>query len=73
VLVANSRNKAELPHASEHLRSNIRTARVVAEMLSEQFFSPVGSREAGFYRYLRNGKSPTECFHYLTGRGILRK
>ena len=35
VLVANDSEKAELRHAAEHLRSNIVTSRVVAEIFSE--------------------------------------
>jgi hypothetical protein len=38
---------------------------VVAEIFGEQFFVPVGSCEARFYRYWRNRKSLTEYSHYL--------
>jgi hypothetical protein len=54
VLIANDSDKVEFGHASEHLACNIRTARVVAEVLGEQFFAPVRSRQARLDRYLRN-------------------
>jgi hypothetical protein len=58
VLVANSSNKAEFQHVPEYLGRNIRTARVIAEIVGERFFPAVWSREARFDRYLRNGESP---------------
>jgi hypothetical protein len=58
VLIANGSDKVEFRHASEHLACNIRTARVVAEVLGEQFFATVRSREARLDRYLRNGEIP---------------
>jgi hypothetical protein len=57
VLVANSSN-AEFQHVPEYLGRNIRTARVIAEIVGERFFPAVWSREARFDRYLRNGESP---------------
>jgi hypothetical protein len=58
VLFADSSDKAYVPHATEHLSCNIRTAGVVAEVFRQQFFTPIRSREARFDRYLRNGDSP---------------
>ena len=58
MLVANDSDSAELWHASEHLSGNIRTAWVVTDVFSKQFFAPVLSREARLDRYLRNGESP---------------
>ena len=58
MLVASDSDKAEFRHASEHLGSNIGTAWMVTEILSEQFFAPVRNREARLDRYLRNGESP---------------
>jgi len=58
VLVANGCEKAELHRASEHVGNKIRTSRVVAEILNEQFFAPVWSREARLDHYLTNGESP---------------
>jgi hypothetical protein len=58
VLIANDSDKVEFSHASEHLACNIRTARVVAEVLGEQFVVPVRSREARLDRYLRYGEIP---------------
>jgi hypothetical protein len=58
VLIANDSDKVEFGHASEHLACNIRTARVVAEVLGEQFFAPVRSLEARLDRYLRNREIP---------------
>jgi hypothetical protein len=58
VVIANGSDKVEFRHASEHLACKIRTARVVAEVLGEQFFAPVRSREARLDRYLRNGEIP---------------
>jgi hypothetical protein len=58
VLVAGGRHDADLSDATECVGSNIGTARMVAEIFSEQFFDPVRSREARFDRYLRNRGSP---------------
>jgi hypothetical protein len=58
VFVASDRDKAESRHVSEHLSSNIRTARVVTEKFCEEFFAPVRHHEARLDRYLRNGESP---------------
>ena len=58
VLVANGSNKAEFQHVPKYLGRNIRTARVIAEILGERFFPAVWSLEARFDRYLRNGESP---------------
>jgi hypothetical protein len=58
VLVANSCDKGELPRASEHVGSNIRASRVIAEIFGEQFFVPVWSLNARLDRYLRNGECP---------------
>ena len=58
VLVANDSDKAELREVSEHMSSNIRTARVVAEILCKFFLPSVRSRVARLNRYLRNGESP---------------
>ena len=73
VLVANGSNKAYLRHTSKHLRSNIGTRWVVAEIFDEQFFMPVWSREARLYRYWRNGKSTNRVSVNLMVRGFLRK
>jgi hypothetical protein len=68
VLVANDSDKAELRHASEHLGSNIRTARVVAKIFSKQFFAPVRSRVPRLDRYLRNGESPNRILVLSDGQ-----
>lgn len=65
MLVANSSDRVELRHASQHLGSNIRTARVITEKFCKQFFVSVGSREARLDRYLWNGKLP-ELNTYIT-------
>ena len=58
VLVANGSNKADFQHVSEYLGRNVRTARVIAEIVGERFFPAVWSLETRFDRYLRNGESP---------------
>lgn len=58
VLVANGSNKADFQHVPEYLGRNIRTARVIAEIVGERFFPAVWSLETRFDRYLRNGESP---------------
>jgi hypothetical protein len=73
VLVANGGDKTHVRHTSKHLRSNIGTPWVVAEIFDEQFFVPVWSREVRLYRYWRNGKSLNEYLHYPADRGLLRK
>ncbi len=54
MLAANSSDKVEFRHTSEHLSRNIGTVRMVAEVFGEQFFAPVRSCEARLDRYLRN-------------------
>jgi len=54
VLFANCSTNAELLHASEHMGSNIGTARVVAEIFPKLFFAAVRSRDTRLNRYLRN-------------------
>jgi hypothetical protein len=74
VLFANYGAKAHFLHASEQLGSNIRAARVVAEILNKLFFATFGIHKAGFDRYLGNREPlPSGCLHYLTDRGLLRK
>jgi hypothetical protein len=58
VLVANDGAQSEFGHSSQHHGSKIRTAWVVAETLSEQFFAPARSREARLNRHQRNGELP---------------
>jgi hypothetical protein len=58
VLVADSCDNAEFPHAAEYVSSNMRTVRPITQILRKQFFPPVRSREARLDRYLRNGESP---------------
>ena len=55
VLVANNSNKAYVPHVSQHLGSDIRTARMVAHEFRKQFFPSVWIDEARLDRYLCHG------------------
>ena len=54
VPVTNDRDKAKFRYSSEYMRSNIGTARVVTEVLGEQFFAPARSRKARPDGHLRN-------------------
>ena len=54
MLFANCSPKADFLYASEHMGSNIGTARVVAEVFRQLFFAAVRSRDAHLDRYLRN-------------------
>lgn len=54
MLFASCSAKADVLHTSEHMGSNIGTARVVAEVFRELFFAAVRSRDARLDRYLRN-------------------
>jgi hypothetical protein len=67
VLVADGRHRANLSHEPERMGGNVGTARLVAEILGEQFFAPVRRREARLDRYLRNGESPNRIFDAKTG------
>jgi hypothetical protein len=71
MLTANGRDKAEFLNASEQLGCCIRTARVIAEVVGEQFFAPVRSLEARFDRYLRNWESPDRILSLSLSRGRL--
>jgi hypothetical protein len=66
VLVTNGRDNADFSNASEHMGSNIGTARVVAQILREELFVPVWHCDARLDRHLRNRSSP-----YLMPRGPL--
>jgi hypothetical protein len=50
VLFANSSYNAYLYHASDHLRSNVRTARMITEIFSKVFFASVRGRVASLNR-----------------------
>jgi hypothetical protein len=54
VLFANCSAKAEFLHTSEHMRSNIGTVWMVAEIFRKLFFATVRGRDARLNRYLRN-------------------
>ncbi len=58
MFLADNRGQAKVREAAEYLGGNIRTALVVAEVFSEQFFASVRSRETRLNGYLRNGGSP---------------
>ena len=60
MLVANDSGPVEFHHAPEHLGSDVRTARLIAQIFREKLFVSVRSPEACFDRYLRNGRSPNE-------------
>jgi hypothetical protein len=62
VFVADGCHGANLPHAPEHMGSNIGTLRLVAEIFGEKFFAPVRRREARLDRYLRNGEIPLTVY-----------
>jgi hypothetical protein len=71
VLLTNRDAKTDLFYAPEHTGSNIRTPRVVAEVLRELFFAAVRSREARVNRYVRHGNPQAECLHYVMDSGVL--
>ena len=74
MLLAHYGAKAHFLHASEQLGSNIRAARVVAEILNKLLLATFGIRKARFDRYLGNREPlPSGCLHYLTDGGVLRK
>lgn len=58
VLVADGGHRADLSHEPEGMGRNVGTARLVAEILGEQFLAPVRSLEARLDRYSRNGEYP---------------
>jgi len=55
VLVANNSGKAYVPHGSQHLGSDIRTARMVTHEFRKQFFPSVRIDEARLDRLLWHG------------------
>jgi hypothetical protein len=65
VLFASCSAKADVLHTSEHMGSNIGTARVVAEVFRELFFAPVRIRDARLDRYLRNWEPPGQMIKLL--------
>ncbi len=51
VLVANGRHRADFFQTSQHLGSNVGTARVVADIFRKQLFAPIRSGEARLDSY----------------------
>ncbi len=54
MLIADGSHNADLSHEPERMGSNVGTAGVVADILGEQFFASVRSREPCLDRYARN-------------------
>ena len=56
MLIANGCHDANLPDAPEHVRGNVGTARMVAQIFHKQFFAAVWSLQARLYGCRRNRK-----------------
>jgi hypothetical protein len=59
VFVADGGLGPDLSHEAKGMGSDIRTARVVAQIFREQFFAPVRRLKARLDGYLRNGSALT--------------
>jgi hypothetical protein len=62
VLVADCSVKAEFDRASQITGSNVRTARVIAEIFREFFFAAVWSCKPRLNRYPRHGESDPDTY-----------
>jgi len=72
VLIANGRHQAKFRDDAEHMRRNIGTARVVAEIFREFFFVALWRGKARLNRDPRHN-ADRDIEYYLPNRGALSK
>ena len=73
MLIADRCANAKCHNDAEHMRRNIGTARVVAEVFRELFLAAIWSRKPRLNRYPRRGNPLNELNYYVLDRGVLCK